>query len=280
MIPIYRYPLSARFIPICIFLVIFLYSCQGARVEAMQTLDKLPPPEQALRMSEAQYSSEKPSAQEISQSDAALEVKRNYELVLARREQLRISKDVKGHFEKAVTQAEKKIEEGDENISQSAITKLKLGLAGTLNDISGFNSDIALALLRLEKYLGVRWSKGVDISGPEFQPVSFPHKTVDEFLKSNSSGSKTPKESGLFDLRESMIEVNKAREQLTLGSKNRKMTRALLVAEVANYDFGIGNEADLFEALIIYTRVLVGYFEAVYTFNVAVYRFHNLYHVK
>ena len=210
--------------------------------------------------------------------DVALEVKLNHDLILARREQLEISKEVKGHFEKAVTQAEKKFEEGDDNISQSAITKLKLGLAGALNDISQFNSDIALAQLRLEKYLVVEWAKEVDISDPKFQPVTFPHKTAGEFLESNSSGSKTG--SGLFDLEEAIIAVNKAREQLTLAGKNRKMTRALLVTEAANYDFGIGNEADLFEALIIYTRVLVGYYEAIHTFNVSVHRFHSIYHTK
>jgi hypothetical protein len=230
-------------------------------------------------MSVTRYSSDKPSTA-TSPPDVALEVKRNYDLILARREQLEISREVKGHFEKAVTQAEKKFEEGDEDISQSAITKLKLGLAGTLNDISKFNSDIALAQLRLEKYMGVRWAQGMDISGPKFKPVNFPHQTVDEFLKSNSSDSKAPKESDLFDLREALIEINKTRDQLALGSKNRKMTRALLVAEAANYDFGIGNEADLFEALIIYTRVSVGYNEAIHSFNVAVHRFHSLYHAK
>ena len=271
--------LPAHFFPLIAFLIVFLCSCQGARVEAMQTLSKLPSLKQALDMSVARYSSHKPSTA-TSQANVELEVNRNYSLILARREQLEISNEVKGHFEKAVTQAEKKFEEGDEDISQSTITKLKLGLAGTLNDISQFNSDIALAQLRLEKYLGVRWAQGTDISGPKFQPVTFPHKTVGEFLQSVSSGSKTPRESDLYDLREALIEVNKTREQLTLASKNRKITRALLVTEAANYDFGIGNEADLFEALIIYTRVLVGYYETIHTFNVAVHRFHSLYHSK
>ncbi len=281
MIPSHHRPHpSARLLPLFVLLVVFSFGCQEARVEAIQTLDKLPSLEQALEMSVIQYSSGKSSTQGISQPDIALEVKRNYDLILARREQLEISKEVQGHFEKAVTQAEKKFEEGDEDISQSAITKLKLGLAGTLNDISQFNSDITLAQLRLEKYLGVRWTKGVDISSPKFQPVNFSHKTVGEFLKSVSSGSKTSKESGLYNLREAIIEVNKTREQLTLAGKNRKITRALLVTEAANYDFGIGNEADLFEALIIYTRVLVGYYEAIHAFNVAVHRFHSLYHSK
>ena len=270
---------SARLLSLYALLAIFLYSCQGTRAEAIETLSKLPSLDQSLGMSATRYLSDKSSAV-ISKPDLVLEVKRNHDLILARREQLEISKEVKGHFEKAVVQAEKKLEEGDDDISQSAITKLKLGLAGTLNDISRFNSDIALGQLRLEKYLVVQWAEDVDISAPKFQPVTFPHKTVDEFFKSNAPGHQTPKGPGLFDLREAMIEINKAREQLVLGRKNRKMTRALLVTESANYDFGIGNEADLFEALIIYTRVLVGYYEAIHTFNVSVHRFHSLYPAK
>lgn len=262
---------TVRFLPLAAILVLVLYGCQGTRVEAMQTLNKLPSLEQALRMSDSRYSGEKPS-----QSDVAFEVKRNYDLILARREQLEISKEVRGHFEKAVTQAEKKFEEGEGDISQSAVTKLKLGLAGTLNDISQYSSDIALAQLHLEKHLGVQWVKQVDISGPKFQPVEFPHLTAEEFLKGNTLNESIER-SDLYSLKESILEVNKARQQLELAGKNRKMSRALLVTEAANYDFGIGNEADLFEALIIYTRVLVGYYEAMHSFNVAVYRVHSIY---
>jgi hypothetical protein len=223
-------------------------------------LDKLPSLEQALKMSHLRDSAE---------------VMQNYSLILARREQLEISNEVKGHFEKAVTQAEKKFKEEDGDISQSAITKLKLGLAGTLNDIVKFNGDIALAKLKLEKFLKIRWAERVDISEPKFQPVEFPYQSGDGSIACIKSGM-GEKESDLFELRESIIEARKAQGQLDLASKNRKMTRALLVTEAANYDFGIGNEADLFEALIIYTRVLVGYHEAVHTFNVAVHRFASL----
>ena len=270
----------ARLLPLYTFLVILLYGCQGTRVEAIETLSKLPSLDQSLKMSATRYSDDNPSTITSPKLDVELEVKRNYDLILARREQLEISKEVKGHFEKATVQAEKKFEEGDDDISQSAITKLKLGLAGTLNDISRFNSDIALAQLRLEKYLGVQWTERLDISDPKFQPVDFPHNTVSEFLKNSSPGSKIPKGSVLFDLREAIIEVNRLREQLTLGRNNRKMTRALLVTEAANYDFGIGNVADLFEALIIYTRILIGYYEAIHTFNVSVHRFHSIYSAK
>ena len=273
----------AQLVPSLVLWLTLLFSWQGvAIVEAIEPLKKLPTLAEVLKLSAKQYSDGKPSntVQGMTQSENLLSVKNNYDLILARREQLEISDEVKGHFEKAVSQAEKKYEEGDENISQSAITKLKLGLAGTLNDISQFKSDIELAQLQLEKYLGVQWVQNLDISEPKFDPVNFPHKTVDEFLKNRSTGSKTPKGSGLFELKEAVIAVNKAREQLALAGKNRKMTRALLVTESANYDFGIGNEAELFEALIIYTRVLVGYYEAIHTFNVAVYRFQNIYSEK
>ncbi len=238
------------------------------RVEAGVALNRLPTLEQALAMAARHDSGGKSP-----QAEVALEVKRNYDLILARREQLEISREVQQHFEKAVTQAEKKFEKGEGDVSLSALTKLELGLAGTLNDISQFNSDIALAQLHLGKHLGIQWAGKVDISGPKFRPVDFPFKTVGKYLKSRSSAAKSEKPGDPFALQEALIKVNKAREQFHLAAKNRKMTRALLVTEVANYDFGIGDEADLFEALIIYTRVLVGYYDAIYEFNFSVYRF-------
>ncbi len=261
-----------------LFLYIYLiFPLAECRVEAGETLKKLPSLEQALERAVPRSSGATQLPHVNSRPELVLEVQRNYDLILARREQLEISREVQGHFEKAVSQAEKKFEEGEGDISQSAITKLKLGLTGTLNDIVRFESDTALAKLRLEQYLGIQWAGDVDISGPKFRPADFPYKTVEEYLKKKSSSSKPGKKktdrAGLFELRVAMVEVNQAREKLVLGRKSRKMTRALLVTEVANYDFGIGNESDLFEALIIYTRVLVGYYETVYAFNVAVHRF-------
>jgi len=266
MIHVRQISLKTCLLPLVALLGIILSSCQGTRGESMPTpdkpptLDKLPSLEQVLKMSHSRDSAE---------------VMRNYSLILARREQLEISNEVKGHFEKAVTQAEKKFKEEDGDITQSAITKLKLGLAGTLNDIVKFNGDIALAKLKLEKYLRIRWAEQVDISEPKFHPVEFPYQSVDGSIACMSSEVSIQRPH-IYDLRESVIEARKAQGQLALAGKNRKMTRALLVTEAANYDFGIGDEADLFEALIIYTRVLVGYHEAVHTFNVAVYRVNGL----
>jgi hypothetical protein len=63
--------------------------------------------------------------------------------------------------------------------------------------------------------------------------------------------------------------VTSSKDKVMLGKKNRKITRALLVAEVANYDFGIGDSKELFEALIMYTRVFSSYLDSIYTLNVS-----------
>lgn len=267
MIATRPYPTAtAQFFAFYMVLAVITGVCLAGTAEAGKFLNKLPTLEQALAMAARHDSGEKSPPAEV-----ALEVRRHYDLILARREQLEISREVQGHFEKALTQAEKKFEEGEGDVSLAALTKLELGLVGALNDISQFNSDIALAQLYLAKHLGIQWAGKVDISGPKFRPVEFSFKTLGEYIKSRSSAAQSKKPGDRFALQEAFIKVNKAREKSHLAAKTRKMTRALLVTEVANYDFGIGDEADLFEALIIYTRVLVGYFDAIYEFNISVY---------
>jgi len=71
-------------------------------------------------------------------------------------------------------------------------------------------------------------------------------------------------------LHKAYIAVESSKAKVMLGKQNRKVTRALLITEVANYDFGIGDSQELFEALIIYTRVFSGYLDSIYALNVAV----------
>ena len=73
-----------------------------------------------------------------------------------------------------------------------------------------------------------------------------------------------------LSLEKGFIKAVEAQDKMNLAKKTRKITRALLVGEVANYDFGIGSSGDLFEALIIYTRVLKGYYQSIYNFNLSV----------
>ena len=218
------------------------------------------------------------TGQNVRETDIIFEAKKNYFLIQARNAQLKISKEVKGHFEKAVKSAQEKFDKGNEDISQSAITKLKLGLSGSLNDILKFEAEKDLARLELQRLLGWALAPDFKLEQARFFPPDFTHRTVQEFLHHKGANSLSVKQSPdqKIRLEKEWINLQRSRGVYRLANKNRKMTRALLVTEVANYDFGIGDEGDLFEALIIYTRLLVGYNEALYDFHLAVLNLENV----
>lgn len=242
---------------------------EPARAESLQTLPSF---QQCVKRALEVGSTGAEDA--LTRSEIEYQVKQAYDRILVRKEQIAISREVQGHFEKAVTAAEQKFEEGEGDVTQGALTKLKLGLAGTLNDINQFESDIALARLDLEGLLGVGIDPQFKMDDETLSPREFPFQTLKEYLKQAEDASRSAlKGERRIALEKSMVRVNQARSQFILAGKNRKMTRALLVTEVANYDFGIGSEKDLFETLIIYTRVLVGYYDALFHFNEAVAKF-------
>ena len=178
----------------------------------------------------------------------------------------------------------------------SPTTLCKLNLEGIflrfrmliLLDVAMFvqihQSRISLGLL-----MGNEIPSNFEMQEKQISPMKFPFQNWESFLmaKTNSitgtaSSSKT-KTRGLFknseafaDWHKAFFKIEEARGKIKLAIKARKMTRAFLVTEVANHDFGIGNSGDLFEALIIYTRVLRGYFQSIYRFNVAVAEFEKL----
>jgi hypothetical protein len=201
------------------------------------------------------------------------QIQKYYYEIQSKTQKLEILNEVKGHFEKAVAKSEEKFDSGEEDISQSAITKLKLGLAGTLNDIIELDSDVKVALLSLTRILKVHYSVDIELRDSEIKPVDFKFKDYKTWFI--DSGLATIMDSKLdlsgieLELKTGFLKVLESREKLKLAKKNRKITRALLVSEAANYDFGIGEPGDLFEALIIYTRVLSGYYGSVYNFNLS-----------
>jgi len=211
-------------------------------------------------------------------ADKEYQVRKFYYQIQSKTEKLEILKEVKGHFEKAVTKAEEKFDSGDEDVSQSAITKLKLGLAGTLNGIVELETEIKIAQLFLALIFKDKYSIDGEMADPDIEPVDFKFNNYDKWFKvsglvfdidlKETTGKHFS--SNELALKTGFLKAVETREKLNIARKNRKITRALLVAEVANYDFGIGDPGDLFEALIIYTRVLSGYYDSVYNFNLAV----------
>ena len=248
-----------------------------------KTSDPFPRLQEAIKIALKHHVSSNGGKQDVAVSvDLVYQVRDYYYQLQSKNEQLSIAKEVQGHFEKAVRKASEKFDEGEEDISQTDITKLKLGLNGTRNDVITLNSEIRQASLSLNELLGAKLDANRPLpEATHIKPVPFSHSTLAEFLDSlaskplkdcpkgfNCSTGKAKASS--LDLEKSFIRVAEAKERLKLAKNSRKISRTLLVTEAANYDFGIGETADLFQALIIYTRVLNGYYESIYQFNLAV----------
>ena len=215
------------------------------------------------------YFSEKNNS--ITLEEALFKIKKFYYQNQYLAQKLEILNEVKGHFEKAASKAEEKFDEGEEDISQSDITKLKLGLAGTLNDIYEVETDLQISRLSLSDSLDNKYSPNAELVESDISPINFEFNNFDAWEE--NIGEPLGKLTRGLVLKKNFLQVIEAKKKMQLARKNRKMTRALLVSEVANYDFGIGDSGDLFQALIIYTRVLNGYYDSVYNFNLLVAKF-------
>ena len=78
-------------------------------------------------------------------------------------------------------------------------------------------------------------------------------------------------ESGLrLDAERAFIAFERAAAMIDFARAGRKSARGLLVLTVTNYDLGIGDAEELFEAYGAYTETSTDYFRAVHDYNVAV----------
>ncbi|MGV7220262.1 MAG: hypothetical protein ACQ9MH_01905 [Nitrospinales bacterium] len=217
-------------------------------------------------------------------------VKENYYLIQLKNDQLKISNEVKGHFETAIEKAEEKMESDEADITQSQITKLKLGLAGAKGDIIKYTSASLKARLKLGRLMGVDLHPDAELDEHNLIQIKTQYKTLEEYLKLTNKNSSEIEKSGdpgqlkpriseekMHLLKEAFITLNEKKGFTNLARKNRRMTRALLVTEVANYDFGLGSGGDLFEALIIYTKLLNGFYQSVYGYNIGVAELDKIY---
>ena len=219
--------------------------------------------------------------------DVTFLVKKYYYQIQTKLEQLATAKEVRGHFQKAVKKSEEIFKQADGMVSRSDITKLNLGLSDTLGSIVDLEYDLQIARLDLGKLINLELKSNSDIGKIDPSPIKFVYNNFEEFLSAKNFLSKTKKqkpdiaiafnresvrlnEANELILYKAYIAVQHSNAKMTIDKKNRKITRALLISEAANYDFGIGDSKELFEALIIYTRVFSSYLDSIYTFNLAV----------
>ena len=217
-------------------------------------------------------------------------VKKYFYQIETQVEQLDTAKEVRDHFQKAVEKSKEIFDSGEGDVSQADLTKLKLGLSNTLNNIIDLEHDIQIGKLNLGKLINQELRDGNDITVTDPIPIDFPYTSFDDYLKAKNltpQAKKIISEAGIVSneinveqstklteensllLYKAFLGVTSSKDKVMLGKKNRKITRALLVSEVANYDFGIGDSQELFEALIMYTRVYNSYLDSIYTLNVS-----------
>ena len=217
-------------------------------------------------------------------------VKKYFYQIETQVEQLDTAKEVRNHFQKAVEKSKEIFDSGEGDVSQADLTKLKLGLSNTLNNIIDLEHDIQIGKLNLGKLINQEIPDGNDITVTDPIPIDFPYTSFDDYMiaknltpqskkiaakvgiVSNEIHAEEPTkltEENRLLLYKAYLGVTSSKDKVMLGKKNRKITRALLVAEVANYDFGIGDSKELFEALIMYTRVFSSYLDSIYTLNVS-----------
>jgi hypothetical protein len=233
----------------------------------------------------------KTNSKYLAPEDITFLVKKYYYQIETQFEQLTTAREVQAHFQKAIDKSIEIFNSGEGDVSQVNITKLKLGLSSTLNNIIDLEHNLKLGKLSLAMLINREPREVNDIVITDPIPMDFPYTSFDEYLSTKNLILKVKKltdnvvtaskknhdkqstilseESSLF-LYQAYLNAESSRARVTLAKKNRKITRALLISEVANYDFGIGDSQELFEALIIYTRVFSSYLDSVYTLNVAV----------
>ena len=271
--------ISCLVVLLFIFMVSITPGVQKAHADNSKGAKQIPPLDETVSIVLKHNSATSPNSSKSkgkrsneSVSDIISKTKKYYYELQLKNEQLKVANEVKEYFEKASSKAEEKYEEGDTSVTQSSLTKLKLGLSGTLNDIISLTSEIHVAKLSLGDMMGWQISTDDEIADDKIVPLAFKFENFEEYFKSFNKSVQPYKSRVEQDLalRSACIKVTETRDKLKLADKQKKMTRALLVTESSNYDFGIGNPDDLFQALIIYTRVLSGYYESIYNFNVAV----------
>ena len=235
-----------------VFLIFTAHPSEAVKASAMPLLDQVIP----LAIEKNQDNSQ--SASEIKYLATQY-----YYQIQFKTNQLGVAEEVRKRFGTAIEKAEEKFEEGEEDISQSDITKMKLGRTGSQHDIIKLEHEIHVTKLALAEFTGLDLSEESELGESTIQPVDFPKKKFQELFGTSQNVSQ-------LEQKKVFLKVNETKGQLDLAKGSRKITRALLVTELANYDFGIGDSGDLFQALMIYTRVLSGYYETVYNFNMAV----------
>ena len=193
-----------------------------------------------------------------------------YDLLLAK-ELIQLADEVKSNFEEAYEKAEKKLESEDPDITQQDVLKLKLGLVGSKDELNRLEHDKKEINESLKYKLGIFGNKIFDIKSKRLKQEKIDLKKVEgniDLTLNNKSSFKERED--IFRITKVFLKINKANDSIKTAREARKVSRGLLVTNLANFDFGIGEAKDLFESLFIYRRSVKNYLTKIHEYNIAV----------
>ena len=193
-----------------------------------------------------------------------------YDLLLAK-ELIQLADEVKSNFEEAYEKAEKKLESEDPDITQQDVLKLKLGLVGSKDELNRLEHDKKEINESLKYKLGIFGNKIFDIKSKRLKQEKIDLKKVEgniDLTLNNKSSFKERED--IFRITKVFLKINKANDRIKTAREARKVSRGLLVTNLANFDFGIGEAKDLFESLFIYRRSVKNYLTKIHEYNIAV----------
>ena len=193
-----------------------------------------------------------------------------YDLLLTK-ELIKLAEDVKSNFEKAYKKADEKLESEDPEITQQDVLKLKLGLAGSKDELNSLDYEEKEIIESLKYELGISRNKKFDIKTRRLRQEKIDLKKIKrDFDLTFSDKSSLKKKEDIFRITKVFLKINKAEKGIKIAREARKVSRGLLVTNLANFDFGIGEAKDLFESLFIYMRSVKNYFKKVHGYNLAI----------
>ena len=193
-----------------------------------------------------------------------------YDLLLAK-ELIQLADEVKSNFEKAYEKADKKLESEDPDITQQDVLKLKLGLVGSKDELNRLEHDKKEMIESLKYQLGIPGNKIFDIKSKRLKQEKIDLKKIEGDIDLTvSDKSSIEEKEDIFRITKVFLKIHKANDSIKTAREARKVSRALLVTNLANFDFGIGEAKDLFESLFIYMRSVKNYFKKVHGYNLAI----------
>lgn len=198
-------------------------------------------------------------------------IKTLYYDLLLKKELMKLAEDVKNNFEKATEKAEKKLEDEDPDITLQDVLKLKLGLVAGKDELNNLEYDRKEIIESLKYELGIPRDKKFDIKSKRLKQEKIDLKKIKtDFDLAFRNKSSLREKKAIFRINKIYLKIHRAEDSIKIAREVRKVSRGLLVTNLANFDFGIGEAKDLFESLFIYMRSVKNYLTKVHDYNVSI----------